>query len=112
MSWDVIQDKNGKSDKCQWECKELIKHHTCEKDYAWNTSICACNCDKDCENDKDLKNFECDRSLADDLVVTCDETENTPKCIIISSNTEINYWLTAIVLSAAPCLLLVKTINK
>ena len=54
-----------------------MKHHTCEEDYAWNTSICACNFDKDCENDKYLKYFECEKSLADDLVVTCDETENT-----------------------------------
>ena len=27
--------------------KKAIKHHT-SKDYAWNSSLCACECDKDC----------------------------------------------------------------
>ena len=28
----------------------------CEEDYAWNPSICACECDKDCEVGEYLKN--------------------------------------------------------
>ena len=30
------------SKKCRCECKNLRKHHVCEKDYSLNPSTCAC----------------------------------------------------------------------
>lgn len=44
--------KKWNSDKCQ---KKSIRHCTWEEDYAWNPSICCCECDKDCEIGEYLK---------------------------------------------------------
>ena len=33
-------------DTCSCECKKPIKHRVCERDYAWNPRIDACECDK------------------------------------------------------------------
>ena len=66
-----------KIDKRQRECKKPITYDACE-DYVWNPSACACECDKDSDMGEYLNNCTSKKSLADDLVVICDETENTP----------------------------------
>ena len=43
------------------------------KDYAWNPSLCACECDKDCEIDEYLKNYACWKNVIEDFVIACDE---------------------------------------
>ena len=54
--------------KCKFDCIKCnlnhrceCKNHICEKDYIWNTPT------RSSENDKYLA------SIADDLVITCDE---------------------------------------
>ena len=56
-----------KKGNCQCECT------------SWNPSTCACGCDKDCEIGKCLKDYKCMKSFVDDLVVKCDEIEDTPE---------------------------------
>ena len=75
---------------CQRKCKKPIKHRACEEGYTWNPSICACECDKDCDIGEYLKYCECMKSLHDDLVVTCNEIEDTPKTTPINDSDEIN----------------------
>ena len=58
------------NDKCQSECEKPIKYFY---DYAWNPSLCTCECDEDCEIGGYLKNCTCTKNLADDLLVTCKE---------------------------------------
>lgn len=72
------------NDKCQCECKNPIKDYMCEKDYAYNPSICAYEYVKDHEIGEYLKNCLCMKSLVDDQVVTCDEIVNMP---------EANWWI-------------------
>ena len=43
------------NDKCWCEFKKPIRHPTCEKDCTWNPSICTCECDKDFETGKYMK---------------------------------------------------------
>lgn len=45
-----------------------MRHCTWE-DYVWNPGTCACECDKDCEIVKYMKDCECRKRLVDDLVV-------------------------------------------
>ena len=47
------------------------------------------------------------KSLVDDVVVTCDESEDTPVIIPINA---INYWLIVVVLLAMACFLLLVVI--
>ena len=57
--------------KFQCECKNLKKHHVCEKDYIFNPATC------NCENDKYLER------IIDDSVITCDEIIDTTKIFSI-----------------------------
>ena len=50
-----------------------IKHCLHKEDYVWNPSICACECDKDCDIDEYLKDCAFIKSLDDNLLITCDE---------------------------------------
>ena len=73
----------------------------------------CCECDKDCEIGKYMKNWKCMKSLVDDLVVTRDKIEDTLKSVLTNHNGAINYWLIAVVLlSIAYLLLLVAIIVK
>ena len=90
------------------ERKKPIKHLVRKEDYAWNPSMCACRRDKDC--DMGLKDCTCMKSLADVLVVTCDEIVDTPDITSINSNYRTNYWLIATVLLTITCLLLLAVI--
>ena len=67
------------NDKCQSECIKPIKNRAPENDYAPNPSICACQCDKDCEIKEYVKYYTRMKHLIDDLVVTCDETADMPE---------------------------------
>ena len=70
--------------------------------------MCACRHDKDC--DTSLKDCACMKSLADVLVVTCDEIVDMPDITLINSNYRTNYWLIPTVLLTITCLLLVAVI--
>ena len=61
-----------------------------------NPSSCACDCDKDFKIDEYLKDGECIKSLADDLVVTCDEIADTPNSVVFNPSNGINYWIIAV----------------
>ena len=39
-------NKKMSKDKCQCECKELIDKGMCDEGFIWNSSNCACECDK------------------------------------------------------------------
>ena len=88
------------------ECKKPIKHCVCKEDYAWNHSICVCECDKDCEIGEYLKDSTCTKSLVDIVGVTCDEVAVTSENASINFTSKRNYWLLCVVLLAITCLLL------
>ena len=50
------------------------------------------------------------KSLADDVVVTCDEIEDTPERASINLSDGINYWLISVVLLSITYLLLLMAI--
>ena len=52
----VIQSKNGAKINVNMNSYKVVNKM---KDYAWNPSLCACECDKDCEIDEYLKNYAC-----------------------------------------------------
>ena len=68
--------KNG---KCHCKSKKPIKHGVCKEDYPRSPSLCACDCGKDCEISKSLKDWKCIKSLVYDLTVTCDEIADKPE---------------------------------
>ena len=78
----------------------------------------ACEYDKDCEIWIHKRLYIHEKSYCDDLVVLCDETEDTVEdlnhmaleTISINSNNKTNYWLIAVVLLATVCLLLLLVI--
>ena len=37
------------NNECQYKCKKPIKHCICKQDFASNSGIRGCECDKDCE---------------------------------------------------------------
>lgn len=84
------------------------KHRICEGYYAWNSRICACDCDKDCDVGEYLKNCTC---TEDDLVVKCDIVD-MPVTTSINSNGKTNSGFIAIALLATTCLLLLIVITK
>ena len=53
------------NDECLCECKYLKEHYVCEKNYIWNLATCSC------------KNGKYLASITDDLIITCDEIEDT-----------------------------------
>ena len=50
-----------------------------KEDYGWNPSICASECDKDCDIDEYLKGCTRIKSLDNNLLITCDETVDTQR---------------------------------
>ena len=60
----------------------------------WNPSTFACDCDKDFKIGEYLKDGL--KSLADNLVVTCDEIADTPNSVVINPSNGINYWIIAV----------------
>ena len=67
---EIIIKKKRNNDKCQCECKNLKKHRVCEEDYNRNPSVCASECDKDCNISESLRDYAYMESLVDDPVVT------------------------------------------
>ena len=53
--------------------------------------------------DEYQKDCECMRSLVVDLVVTCDEIEETWKSAVMNPGDGINHWFTAVVLLSITC---------
>ena len=47
--------KKLKNGKCHCKSKKPIKHGVCKEDYPRSPSLCACDCGKDCEISKFLK---------------------------------------------------------
>ena len=70
----------------------------------------ACEWDKNYDISKYLKDCECIKSLADDLLVTCDEIEDTPNSTVIKPSNGINDWLIAVAIIAITYLLLFMTL--
>ena len=52
------------------------------------------------------------KSLTDHLIVSCDETEDTPETTSINRNDKTNYRLLTVILLAIACLLLLVAIVK
>ena len=72
----VTRDKNGAMISVSVNVKT-------QENLAHVKRTCRCDCDKDYEIREYLKNCECVKSLADDLVVTYDETEDRPKSAVM-----------------------------
>ena len=84
-----------------------MKYRACEEDYAWNTSICAGKCEKNCDIGEYLKDFTCRKSLVDNLGVTCEDIVVTSETALINFIDKRNYWLLCVALLAITCLILV-----
>ena len=72
----VTRDKNGAMISVSVNLKN-------QDNLAHVKRICRCDCDKDYEIREHLKNCECVKSLAGNLVVTYDETEDKPKSAVM-----------------------------
>ena len=86
------------------------KHKADKKDYVWNPSTCACECDKDYEIYQCLNVCVYIKSINDDLVVTCEEIVDTQESAPVNPSGGIKYWLIAVILSSIACLLLLVAI--
>ena len=62
----------------------------CKDIYAWNSVLCACECDRNC-NVEYLKNYTCVKSNTDDLVIICKEILDALKTVLINFNDETQY---------------------
>ena len=53
----------------------MIDKGICDKEYAWNSSNCECQCDKSCDVGEylDYENCKCRKRLVDKLVEECAE---------------------------------------
>lgn len=63
----------------------------CKDIYAWNSILCACECDRNCIVVEYLKNYTCVKSNTDDLVITCKEILDALKTVFINFNDEAQY---------------------
>ena len=62
-------------------------HPTCEKDHTWNPSTCPCESKKYFEIGEYLEDCKCMTDFVDDLVISCDEIDNTLEIINRSNGT-------------------------
>ena len=69
---------------------ERVRHGASGRDYAWNSSTCACDCDRDFQIEVYLKDYECMNSLVHELVVSCDEIVDIPETTPILANKTIS----------------------
>ena len=53
----------------------MIDKGICDKEYAWNSSNCECQCDKSCDVGEylDYENCKCRKMLVEKLVEECTE---------------------------------------
>ena len=109
----AIQNKNGikVTSKCQCKCENHKKHCVCEEHCAFNPIICDCNVIRIVRSVNNWRITCAQKVLFDDLVVTCNVIMNTLETALINSNnSKTTYWLTAVVLLAIVCLLLLTVI--
>ena len=61
------------SNKCRYECKELINRRTFDKGFIWNSSNCERECDRSCDIGEylDYENCRCRKKLVDKFVEEC-----------------------------------------
>ena len=94
MVKNLIQNQKTNKHKCQYECKNPIKHNLCDEDYGWNLSTCAVLVQS---FNKKLRIYGYMKSLIDGSVITCDEILDTPKTVSINSNNkkqhEMDYYI-------------------
>lgn len=84
----------------------MQRYCTCEEDFAWNPSICACECNKNCKIGKCFKDCVCRKSLVDDLVITCNQIVDTPETTPIESVNKNGYYHPFTIYLAIICLML------
>ena len=92
-------------------CRIIYKNHICKEDFAWNSSICVCEWNKDSKIGEYSKNFTYTKKLIGDLVVACDEIVAMPKTALINSTSKTNDWFICVLLLAIVCLLLLVVID-
>ena len=63
-----------------------MKYRVCKEDYAWNPSICACQCNKDCGFDEYVKNCACIKNAFDNIVMMCNNIVNETNIVSASIN--------------------------
>ena len=85
-------------------------HCICEEDYAWNSSICVCKRNKDCDNGKYTKDCTGTKSLVDDLVVTYDEIVDMQETTSVIPHNKTNYRFITAALLGIECLILLVVI--
>ena len=73
MAGNVIKIRDGIMIRANMNIKKKTKHRVWAEVYAWNPSICACKCDRDCGFGEYLKGSIYMKSLDDNLVVTFDK---------------------------------------
>ena len=86
-----------------------------QKRFYLEFSICACECDKDCQIDEYLKSCNCAKSLIDDSVILCDEVVDILETVSKNSNDnkathKMNYYILLTFLLVAILLLIIITI--
>ena len=66
----------------------MIDKGVCDKEYAWNSSNCECECDKSCDVGEylDYESCKCRKRMVDKLVDECNE--NIDKEVKILDNNE------------------------
>ena len=90
-----FRDENGKMISDSVSVKNQLKYWLYEENYVWYPSKCASKCDKFCVFGEYLKECEC---LVDGVVVAYNETEDTPKSVVINPSVGILQWLIAVIL--------------
>ena len=56
--------QNWNNNKCQCDCKRPIRHNACKEEYAWNSSTCTFERDKNCEIREYLKDWMNEKSCS------------------------------------------------
>ena len=71
----------------------MIDKGVCDREYIWDPSNCACECDKSCDIGEylDYKNCNCRKRLVDKLVEECSENVDEVKIVKIKINVVLAY---------------------
>ena len=80
------------SDKCRYECKELIDKDRCNDGFIWHSSIFEYECEKSCDVGEylDYPNCKCRKRLIVKLVLECEDDILN----VIPLNTVDTIWIT------------------
>ena len=90
MVVNVIQSETGIMVSVDEIVKKTIKHRICQEDYAWNTSICACKRNKNCDIGEYIKDCTGTKRLIVDLIVTYDEIVDMQETTSINPDNQTN----------------------